>query len=570
MTSATALAHRTVLTVPNANTFLNTVRQMCGAWLKEKYCTEVPLTTGQHHLDDTSLLTLKAAHDANGSEYAVRLLLRQDLIEATWRTTVTAVRTGEREGGLACVDLECFPNAGHTVHPGKPRLVRDLVRELEPYDGLSRLSGNALRVTRDQVARLVDVLCDPARQLPAVVAARPLRPDPLWSERAAQTMQHIAGDASSYLLWDVPAVEAFRAAVGESHRVAPGAVRTFLPEVDPAWAPDTARHRYLANGRWADPADPAWRGVARRVHALCLERQLPEAMTQVSFPDRTAEQYRQERRESMDKAKMLATVPAPRTGEAEPELRAEVTLLNGLLEQADKELTEAERTAELAERTNTSLRGQVQGLLAERDSEIEDHLISLDRLQKAQVEADRLRLLLLRQGRAQEVADATAALPGIPASFEELWERLAELEHLTVTADRRVALDLDEYPMARTWAAKAWTALGSLDSYAWAAKGGFNGGFYQFCLQPPAGAKPYPIKQVAMTESAPTMEQYGHERLFPGPVGLVEMQAHLKLGARGRIAPRIYFLDGAKATTGETAGRLVVGYVGPHLTNMQT
>ncbi|MFI6686669.1 hypothetical protein [Streptomyces sp. NPDC050485] len=569
-TPATTLTHRTVFAVPNANTLLDTTRRACGAWLKEKFRIEVPLGTGQQYLDDVSLLSLKTACDASGSEYAVRLLLRQNLREATWRTTVTAVRIVGQEGGVVCVDLECFPNAGHTVHPGKPRLVRDLVRELEPYDGLSRLSGNALRVTRDQVGRLMDVLCDPARQLPVVVAARPLHPDPLWSQRAAETMRRIAGDASSYLLWDVPAVEAFRAAAGESHRVGPGTVRTFLPEVDPAWAPDGPRHRYVANARWADPADPAWRGVARTVHALSLERPLPAAVTAVSFPDDVAEQYRQERRESLSRARMLAPVPAPRAGEQEAELRAEVALLNGLLEQADKELVEAERTAELADRTNTSLRGQVQVLLAERDSEIEDHLISLDRLQKAQVEADRLRLLLLRQGRAEEVAEATEALLGIPASFEELWERLAELEHLAVTADRRIVLGLDEHPMARTWAGKAWTALGSLDSYAQVAKGGFNGGFYQFCLQPPVGARPYPIKQVAMTESRATMEQFGHERLFPGLGGCVEMQAHLKLGSRSRIAPRIYFLDNAKTTVGETAGRLVVGYVGPHLTNMQT
>ncbi|MFD5736231.1 hypothetical protein ACFWIY_25965 [Streptomyces sioyaensis] len=65
----------------------------------------------------------------------------------------------------------------------------------------------------------------------------------------------------------------------------------------------------------------------------------------MAFPDRVAEQHRQERRESMDKARLLTSVPAQRTGEQDYELRAEVALLNGLLEQADKELSELDRTS---------------------------------------------------------------------------------------------------------------------------------------------------------------------------------------------------------------------------------
>ncbi|AKN68696.1 hypothetical protein QR97_01750 [Streptomyces sp. PBH53] len=569
-TPAGTLAHRTVFSVPDAATLLDTVRWVSGAWLSRKYPrTAVQLGTGQHALDDSSLLSSQAAYDETGAECAARIQLREDKPEATWRTTVTAVRSTEGTGAV-CLDLECFPNTGQPLRPGKPKLVRDLVGELEPRDGLSRLSVNALRVTRDQVDRLVDVLCDPDREMPAVVAARPVRPDPLWSDRVSQTMRQIAGDASSYLLWDLEAVDALRAALGDDHRVGPGAVRTFLPGVDPGWQPDAARHRLLGPARWTDPSDSAWHGVARRVHALALERPLPASLASLTFPDRTAEQHRQERRETIDKARLLTSVPAQGTGQHDEELRAEVTLLNGLLEQADKELSELGRTVELADRTNDSLQTQVRAVIGERDAEIEEHLITLDELQKARAEADRLRLVLLRQGRSEEVAEALVSVPGIPSSFDELWERLAEFEHLTVTADRRVALGLDEHRLARTWAGKCWTALSSLDSYAAAAKGGFNGGFHAFCLHPPTGAKPYPIKQVAMTESIPTMEKYGRERLFPVPGGdLVEMQAHLKIGGGG-VAPRVYFLDDVKGLQGETAGRLVVGYVGPHLTNMQT
>ncbi len=571
-TPASTLTHRSVFAVPEAEALLDTVRWVSGAWLKKKFPrTAVQLGTGQHALGDSSLLLSQAAYDEGGAEYATRISLREDKAEATWRTTVMAVRSTRGDGGTVSVDLECFPNTAQNFRTSKPNLIRSLVTELEPCDGVSRLSVNALRVTHERVHALVDVLCDPARQLPTVVAARPAQPNSLWSERVAGTMRNVAGDASTYLLWDLAAVDAFREAIGHDHRVGPGCVRTFLPLVDPAWAPDASRHRLMGPARWTDQADQTWRGVARRVHALALERPLPRQLSAVTFPDRVAEQHRQERRESMDKARLLTSVPAQRSVEHDEELRAEVSLLNGLLQQADKELSELGRDVVLGERARASVQEQLQAVIADRDGEIEDHLTTLDALAQARAEADRLRLLLLRQGRSEEVAEAAESLPSIPASFEELWERLGELEHLTVTADPRIALGLDEHPMSRTWAAKGWTAMISLNSYAAAAQDGFNGGFYQFCMTPPAGAKPYPVKQVAMTESEPTMEQYGHERLFPVPGGeCAEMQAHLKLAGRGRIAPRVYFLDDVKGTRGGSAGRLVVGYVGPHLTNMMT
>ncbi|EXU69486.1 ethyl tert-butyl ether degradation protein EthD [Streptomyces sp. PRh5] len=133
------------------------------------------------------MLFSQAAYDDAGTESATRLQLREDKAEATWRTTVTAARSAAGTGAV-CVDLECFSNTTQTLRPSKSRLVRDLVGELEPRDGVSRLSVNALRVTHDRVNQLVDVLCAPERQLPVVVAARPVQPDPLWSKRVASTM----------------------------------------------------------------------------------------------------------------------------------------------------------------------------------------------------------------------------------------------------------------------------------------------------------------------------------------------------------------------------------------------
>ncbi|GAA1110523.1 hypothetical protein [Streptomyces javensis] len=570
----TTLAYRSVLPVPHCTArhvggdLLDVVRGAFGKWLAEKYRRRVPLGSGQHRIDGVSLLTSHAAYAADGSECAMRLELRQDTDEATWRTTVTAVCPLEHPGAVK-VDLECFPNSPGPLRAGKPRLVQELVRELEPHDGVSRLSVQGLRVTADNVPKLVDVLCDPDRTLPVIVASRPRHPDPLWSERVAATMPRAAGDASLYVLWDTDAADALREAVGEHHRVTPGAVRTYLPEVDPAWEPDAARHRWLALARWADPGDRAWHGVARTVQRMALDRPQPVALRTVSFPD-LAQQGRQERQESMEKARAMTMTSAPQASETEDALRSEIAVLNELLEVASVQLDEAGRSVGLAERANASLAEQLQAAAAVLDAEMEDHLLTLSGLEQARAEADALRSMLLRQGRWEEVAAATEVVPAIPVSFEELWDRVDAFPHLCVTADRRIALGLDEHAEARTWAAKAWSGLTALNSYAEHIKQeGYAGGFHQFCKNPPAGARVYPVSQVAMTEAAATMAAYGHERMFPAADGRkVEMQAHLKLAARGTVCPRVHFLDDL---AGKGASGLVsVGYVGPHLTNKRT
>ncbi|MEU8540832.1 hypothetical protein AB0C52_12745 [Streptomyces sp. NPDC048717] len=568
--TTTALAHRSAFPVPDAAAMLDTVRWVSNQWLKGKYgAGAIPAGTGQHTIAPSTVLLTEAAYDETGAECATRMQLREYQPSATWRTTITAVRAPAGDG-IVAVDLECFPSGKRRPRTAKPKIVRALLAELRAYDGPSRLTPEALRVTVDQVPALVEMLRAPDRKKPLVVAARPSQSHPLWTERVSGTVHAVAGDASAYLLWDLPAVDAFRAAVGYDHRVNAGAVRVYLPlgAERPAGG---GRNHVLGAPRWIDPGDQSWRRMAESILAAAREQPVPQQIAAVEFTDRAAEQHHRERRETLDRARRLADVPIVDPKEQLIELRAEVTLLNELLGQADEELTELGRASALTERAYLSARSELASAAAARDAEVEDHLETLDALARALTEADRLRLLLLRQDRHDEAAEAGASLPGVPGSFEELWQRLGEWEHLLVTADRRTAVGLDVHPEARTWVAKAWTALGALDSYAATSNNGFSGGFYQFCLTPPPGARPYPVRHLAMTESAATMRQYGHERLFPGPDGRrVEMQAHLKLGTRGSVSPRLYFLDEAKSPEGAGAGRLVIGYIGPHLHNTLT
>ncbi|MFE9412626.1 hypothetical protein ACFYN0_28115 [Streptomyces sp. NPDC006704] len=553
------LAHRTTLTIPRVENVFRDVRRIRAQWLTKKFGS-APFTSGHHHLDELSVLTNQAAYLPDGAEHAIRLQLREDKADATWRTTITAVAF-EDDSALVSVGLEVFPNGTAPLSPGRPGLVRDMVQDLKPTDGSAPLTLSTQSVGAQDVDALIDVLCDPARRKPVIVAARPVRRDLVWSERMRKAMPHCAGAASLYLLEDTFAVDRFRDAIGEYHRVAPGAVRTYLTEVDPAWSKDASRHRFLTVARMSDPHDRAWLGLTRTVQRLSTEAPLPEVLRTFSFPDDAGRRHRAERQ---------AALTSVRPSDELAGIRKDVEELRALLAQADEELKETARTAELSARTATSLEEQLHVALERADGDVEEALRALDDVERARAETDVLRRRLREEGRYDDTI-VVEQPPGVPDSFEELWERLDAFEGVQITADQSRTLDLDEAERARIWAAKAWNALRALDSYARAARQGFNGGFYQHCTSDRPGTVNWPHKQLATAESDTTMNKWGTERIFTvphavDPSGRKEMQAHLKLDSKGSTSPRIYFLDDTKGHTGQ----VIVGYIGPHLTNTKT
>lgn len=83
----------------------------------------------------------------------------------------------------------------------------------------------------------------------------------------------------------------------------------------------------------------------------------------------------------------------------------------------------------------------------------------------------------------------------------------------------------------------------------------------------------YPVTRVAMVESDSVRNdrKFRQQRMLPVPLevdasGKVFMEAHIKIDNKGRIAPRIHFYDDTAGVT----GKVIVGYVGPHLSNTRT
>ncbi|MEW2373898.1 hypothetical protein AB0940_31750 [Streptomyces sp. NPDC006656] len=566
---------RSALMIPDADRALfEAVRSETITWIKTKQnrYPDAPSTSGVHHLDATTVLTSQSRYDDRGAEEALRIQLREDRPEATWRTTVTAVLAAPGSGQRAAVavSLECFPNGKpEGLRPGRPAIVEKLVAKLRPMDGRGRMTVHALQVTRaqTQVNDLIEVLCDPDRHHPVVVAARTTEPDPLWSRRMRQVMPQCAGSAGLYLLTDEAAVDAFRREIGEHHRVAPGAVRTFLPGTDPAWAPDAARHRFVSPARMRDPADYAWNAIARAAQRHATQAPIPQLLRDLRFPDDDAATQR--RRDA------LTAVPAPRlsadTLNDIRHLREENALLLSLLKTADEEIEEKRTSTRLAERATASLEDQLAHARQESLDYLQDAVEALEEAQRAQAEANQLRSRLYQQGRHEEATAAIDEPSPLPTSFEELWDRRDTFTRVMLTADRDICIDLDDNDRARVWAGKTWVALRALDAYAEQSHNGFKGAFYDFCTAPLPGVQGWPAKQVAMSEGSATMDQFGSQRIFPvpetvDPSGCAVMEAHLKVDSKGATSPRIHFLDDTKGTT----QKIIVGYIGPHLRNTKT
>ncbi|MFX4291893.1 hypothetical protein [Streptomyces bohaiensis] len=568
-TGSSPLAHRTVLTVPDARAPIDTVRRVGAGWLTERF-GRAPTHSGHHRLSEAAVLTNQAAYRADGSEHAVRLQLREDGAGATWRTTVTCVTTSDG-GALAAVALEVFADRGAAPPPPpQPPMIRELVRELQPLDGLAPLTLDARPVGPAEVDDLIDILCDPGRRLPAVVAAAPLHPEPLWGERLAAVVDQCAGAASVHLLRDTAAVDAFRGAVGEHHRVAPGAVRVFRTDADPGWPADGARHRYLTVDRLSDPQDRAWLTVAPTVRRIATLAPVPEPLRALRFTEESR------RRDEQRRAALAAD------GALELDaLRRENAELKQLLTVADAELRESRTETELATRNTDAREAELSALQQLYDEDFEDALRMLRELDSARTQLRDLRQRLRERGRTGAAAPKhrvpsprPAGHPDVPSTFEELLQRCtAAFPSLTVTADPRPALRLDECDGARRWARKAWQALGALDSYADAVRGGFRGGFHQHCQEGRAGSVTWPRNQLATNESPTTMAKWGTERVFRVPAAIdpgerAVMEAHLKLGSKGSSSPRIYYLDDTRGK-GRTRS-VIVGYIGPHLTNTRS
>jgi hypothetical protein len=463
-------------------------------------------------------------------------------------------------------------------------LVRVMLDSVTARDSLAVLASEPVRIGADQVDDLIDVLCDPERRLPAMVAtAHPAIAFGSWSATMTEVTRDTSGLASTYIL-DEQATIAFNEAVGETHGVWGGALRTYMPEVDPAVPSDGLRHRVMLASRIS--ADPHRVGavLADLPRRLALEAPIPLALagvnrmllTQSRDAPGPGEEPLGQRGSGADSPAPHKTGshPVPPAGTAHSaeggtrELAQEAGKQAKRIERLRRERDEALGLAEEQEARANSLFTDRQNLLAQL-SEREQQVLELESTARA------FRQRLIEAGVPADSLIPLEAPPDAPPDeFAELLDWVERhLPRVDYTGDIDDPLELDSSPESSTWVRSSWEALRALQAYAEVkAERGFPGDFRAWCMNPPSPGdyiiSPNKVK-MDESETVHSRPKWRQERVFRvppevGPGGRVFMGAHITIGAsaNGRINPRLYFHDGVLKT-----GRIYVGYIGRHLTN---
>ncbi|MEU8122381.1 hypothetical protein AB0C21_27050 [Spirillospora sp. NPDC049024] len=533
--------------------------QQLRSWLGQKGLDREAFDKGRARVGSAGEVLLVLARNSADGTQTKRWQLREPQNDGSWVSTLTVHAPGRTSGQVrswfwldvefsdsqaGAEDQESMPGR----RAGVPRLARGLLATIDARDSLSELRERPILVRPPGVEALIHVLCDPDRRMPAIVAsAHPRRDFEDWRKVIDGTTRNAAGLASLYLL-DPPATDQFIAEVGKSHGVWGGAVRTYLPDVDPASDQDALRHRVLSASRIEDSptrSGALLSGLPRRLSAEAL---LPRPLTGLSralLAERPS-------------AGRAGDVPAPGVQEAAEALSKEVGRIKGNLDAALELVAEAEQTEQR---------------LAQRNEELAALSVEFDATnQRAEYLEDLVRTLqrrLVQAGRGSDAYAQSDEQTILPNSFAEVVDRIEDLARIEFTGDIDHPLDLDTMPSASSWAQTAWQALLAMDGYAEAsAEGRFNGGFLAWCKQPPSGARAISPGKIGADESETVKgnAKMSRRRLLPvprevDPSGKVYMWAHVRLGGgAGMSAPRMHYFDDVKNT-----GRIYIGYLGPHL-----
>ncbi|WP_158702151.1 hypothetical protein [Kitasatospora sp. MMS16-BH015] len=162
-----------------------------------------------------------------------------------------------------------------------PELARTLLTLIDATDGTAAIEPLPRLVTPAEVDALIDELCDPDRSLPTVVASVPpaAQLDTWLAGVVHPLMRHLTGLAALYVL-DHAALPHFNVAL-EYHKVYGGAVRTYLPEIDPASRADSSRHPVMPRHRIEDDVRRAAALIAREPRRAAAELPLPPLLAAV-------------------------------------------------------------------------------------------------------------------------------------------------------------------------------------------------------------------------------------------------------------------------------------------------
>lgn len=448
-----------------------------------------------------------------------------------WTTTVRAWSGGSAvgEGAKAWVWIDVEADARDVTEPlfaKPPAFVADLLTTTAAAHGGVSLLARAVRYRGEDGAEdLAGVLTLAEREVPVVVFGG-LGSDAgedavrVFDAAVQRTTRDVAGLATVAVL-DAAGLDTLGAALGEGFEVHRGAMRLYLPALDPA-ADAPTRHLEIRAERFRDRPALAGRIAVNQLAPPSSVRRAPDSW------DRAAR-----RLDEVTPGGMVEKVAreSARVTDLESELAAERRVAEEVLEEfgdLQHEVTDlrdrlAAATAELAR-----LRGE----------RTEEGLEAVD----------------LAPPHARDCSDAAALARKHLATYLELpTEAGVDLELL----DRQAA--------GPAWGEQAWRALRALAYYSRArSRDGYDGDFFQWCWNSRHPmAWPANPRKLAMRESKTVMERWPESRTFAVDGEEQAVQSHIKISSAG-MAPRIYF------TWVERTTKVHVAYFGRHLRNTRS
>lgn len=602
----TAQAYRAFVSFPAQREVKKRVIEQLHTWLHEKKWDPSLADTGYQQREGQELFVL---HHDTSQVSGLRVRMREQTPQGEWRTELTVTEPRSGDGRLA---IEVTNSQGRFVDV--PRIAGYVLDVLHGFDGPSALTSEPALVSATGVDELAEELCADDRAGLVFVAGTAADSTlfPLFRSRVARWTRQVRGLGRVVVL-DPRATEAFSAAVGSTHDVAPWTIRTYHPAMDPAVMLDGRRHRVLGIRSLAEHPDGHIERILGRVaRAHAATRPLPDDVVRISRaldrlearlavsaldvpaagPDATMTPS-----EMAAPATPTATLPpvevdvSAQAGAylAQVDLVRSVLGLDSLDEPTLRALAERARRGSQVESAVTRIERQLaenQARLESLEDEVvlyreivEDYDLELGIAEHSRGSLlDEVRWLRDRLARLDDHESAYGTVPQeaytrYPESFEDLLTRVDELAGagLVFSADRRPALALDAHDTLGKLARSTWDSLLVIGDYLRARReAACSSGLDGYISRTPDGFRHLPPGKFAGTETSRTMKAYGAERLFPVPPdvsadGLAIMKAHFKLGRVGMVSPRMYVLDRYPAD-----GRVYVGYLGVHLTNTKT
>jgi hypothetical protein len=599
--------YRAFMTCRAEEGLIDVARDQLSAWLRSKKSWDVDVTSDGRH--ETGQRQLDVRYGTTRGRSLRALLVETGTPSGTWTTELLA---HDQPGDGDWLSITVENDQGHFADV--PVLARFLMQALPLRDGSLHFIDGPHVFHQHQVDLLIDVLCDEERHGLVFVAGTddesglPFQP---FVEKIRQWTRHVYG-LGQVIVLDPAATRRLQAELGNAHAARPWTIRTYLPGVDPASPVDARRHRVLGTSRLATMPDGAVRKLLGTV-----------ARTQAA--ERPAVPQLQRLRRHFQRLDNLAIVAAIADGTIADEPSSHVTKADpsatpprtepvagvGLSEQVESYLAEIEFVKSVLgvpTLDESTLRGlaaraavprtdpdaisraaeQIKSQQArietlEDDLAFAKELSDDEQIQQAELQGDlegaRAEIRWLRS-RLKDLGDYDAAHTPVPAdwstdypeSFEDLAARLsATNDDVRFTGNPDIAIGLDQHDTLQFVVRMAWDAILALTEYLRARGAGIcDKGVDHYLKNTPADYRGMTPGKHAATETAATMNQYGHERVFPvssevDASGCTTMTAHFKLGRLGMISPRMYYLDDYVRT-----GRVYIGYIGPHLTNTQT